>query len=98
MVCTLVDGEMKAKYVQMSDDCLVKLDRHFKTECCDCGLVHEWKLVFRNKEPYFKIKRDNRATGQRRRNSRYPYRFYEGKYLNKPAPGAGKEGVNDNRI
>lgn len=57
---------MKTVYVQMPDDCFVKLDKVFKTECCDCGLVHRWQLKFQKKVPGFRIVRDNRATAQRR--------------------------------
>lgn len=60
-------GKLKTVYTQMSDDCLVELQKFFKTECCDCALVHTWKLTVRKGVAYFRIKRDNRATGQRRR-------------------------------
>lgn len=55
-------------YVQMPAKAFVKLQRIFKTECCDCGLVHLWELKFR-KVPGFIVTRDNRATAQRRRKS-----------------------------
>lgn len=61
---------MKTIYTQMSDDCTVKLERLFKTECCDCGLVHLWELKIIKNTAVFRIKRDNRATGQRRRSRR----------------------------
>lgn len=59
--------KIKTTYVQMPDNCFVELMPEFKTECCDCGLVHYWKLKFIRKKPGFQIKRDNRATAQRRR-------------------------------
>lgn len=64
---------MKAKkYVQMSDDCLMELERAHKTVCCDCGLVHLWELQpMKNGKFFFRIRRDNRATAQLRRNNKY---------------------------
>ena len=65
---------MKAKkYIQMPDDAFLKIldGKCFKTECCDCGLVHFWTLESRKegrKNVFgYRIQRDNRATAQRRR-------------------------------
>ncbi len=58
---------MRAAYFQMPDKCFVKLEKAFKTECCDCGLVHLWVLKSKKGTFGFDIQRDNRATGQRRR-------------------------------
>lgn len=62
---------MKSRYVQRHDGegWTKKSGVVFKMECCDCGLVHQvvvlagkpWQLVG------LAAKRDNRATGQRRR-------------------------------
>ena len=60
---------MKARsYIQMPAKAFVKLEKAFKTECCDCGLVHVWVLTERKGVYGFRVERDNRATGQRRRN------------------------------
>jgi hypothetical protein len=59
---------VKAKrYVQMPVKCFMKLEKAFKTECCDCGLVHVWVLKKEKGVVGFRIARDNRATGQRRK-------------------------------
>jgi hypothetical protein len=67
---------MKAKrYVQMSDNCLMELQRAHKTVCCDCGLVHLWILQpQKGGKFFFRIKRDNRATAQMRKNNKYEMR------------------------
>jgi hypothetical protein len=57
----------RTTYTQIPDNGQLKLEPEFKTECCDCGLVHLWKLVKRKDFVGFVIKRDNRATAQRRR-------------------------------
>lgn len=61
---------MKATYVQMPAEAFIKLERMFKTECCDCGLVHLWELKKTKNVFGFRIVRDNRATAQRRRKRR----------------------------
>ena len=59
---------MKAKrYVYLPDDSFMKLEKAFKTECCDCGLVHVWAFKRKKGVLGFQIARDNRATAQRRR-------------------------------
>lgn len=58
---------MKARYVQMSERAFMPLRKAFKTECCDCQLVHAWTFTERNGEMGFEIVRDNRATAQRRK-------------------------------
>lgn len=68
---------MRAKrYVQMSDDCLMELQRAHKTVCCDCGLVHLWELQERKGSGkfFFRIRRDNRATAQMRKNHNYDFK------------------------
>lgn len=55
------------KYVQMPEKAFVELMKAFKTECCDCRLVHTWRLTRRMGTFGFIIERDNRATAQRRR-------------------------------
>ncbi len=40
---------------------------NFKLECCDCGLVHEFMFVVAGHRLRIIGKRDNRATGQKRR-------------------------------
>ena len=65
---------MKTVYVQMPDDCFLEIMHKFKTECCDCGLVHVWEFVDKGRgkkrQVGFRVKRDNRATAQRRRKRR----------------------------
>lgn len=39
----------------------------FKLACCDCGLVHQVVIVVEEGKIGIAAKRDNRATGQRRR-------------------------------
>lgn len=39
----------------------------YKASCCDCGLVHEFIFSIDEKRIKFKVRRDNRATGQKRR-------------------------------
>ena len=58
----------KNGYVQMPDECFMELRKAFKTSCCDCNLVHEWKFTKRKGVLGFMINRDNRATAQLRRN------------------------------
>lgn len=59
---------MKAKkYIQMPAKAFVPIAKAFKTECCDCGLVHEWIFHSKGRVLGFTITRDTRATAQRRR-------------------------------
>lgn len=62
------------KYVQMSDDCIFELKKWYKTLCCDCGLVHLWEFKMIKGKPFFRIRRDNRATAQMRKNHKYDKR------------------------
>ena len=39
----------------------------FRFACCDCGLVHDMVLVAGRKEIGMAVRRNNRATAQRRR-------------------------------
>jgi hypothetical protein len=39
----------------------------FKLACCDCGLVHQVVIVADGEDIGIAARRDNRATGQRRR-------------------------------
>lgn len=41
--------------------------RNFKLACCDCGLVHTFDFRTVEGQVEFRVKRDNRATGQIRR-------------------------------
>jgi len=40
---------------------------NYKIECCDCGLIHEYQFVVAGNKLRIIGKRDNRATGQKRR-------------------------------
>jgi hypothetical protein len=42
----------------------------FKFACCDCGLVHDVAIVAQGKEIGFAVRRNKRATGQKRRHMR----------------------------
>lgn len=63
---------MKAsKYIQMPEKDFVQIYKIFKTQCCDCGLVHLWEFHKPKGKPFgFIITRDNRATGQIRKNKK----------------------------
>jgi hypothetical protein len=39
----------------------------FKFACCDCGLVHDVVIVARGKDIGFAVRRNKRATAQKRR-------------------------------
>lgn len=39
----------------------------YKFGCCDCGLVHRAQFRIRNGRIEWRVWRDNRATGQKRR-------------------------------
>lgn len=73
-----------SRYIQRKDGegFEVKPGEVFKLACCDCGLVHQVAIVIEDGKVGFAAKRDNRATGQRRRNS-----------LAALKQAAGKEGV-----
>jgi len=67
---------MKAKkYIQVTDNDAIKMEGIHKISCCDCGLVHVWKLQkTKGNVSYWIVKRDNRATGQLRKNKSYEYK------------------------
>jgi len=44
----------------------------FKLACCDCGLVHRVVIVVEDGKVGMAAERDNRATGQRRRQRKNP--------------------------
>lgn len=39
----------------------------YKMACCDCGLVHKMDFRIKDGRVEFRVFRDNRATGQKRR-------------------------------
>lgn len=39
----------------------------YRLGCCDCGLVHDMDFRIVSGRVQFKVKRNNRATGQKRR-------------------------------
>lgn len=41
--------------------------KDYRFSCCDCGLVHKMQFKMDGKHILFKVKKDNRATGQIRR-------------------------------
>jgi len=58
-----------SRYIQRIDGegWEVKAGEIFKLACCDCGLVHQVVIVVNKGKVGIAAKRDNRATGQRRR-------------------------------
>lgn len=42
--------------------------KDFKFQCCDCGLVHRMRFIVSGHKIRMRVWRDNRATGQVRRN------------------------------
>jgi hypothetical protein len=60
------------KYIQREDGegFVVPLDETYRLACCDCGLVHDvvWSYDKKTKELGMAVKRNNRATAQRRKN------------------------------
>jgi len=43
----------------------------YKISCCDCGLVHQINFKIDNDRVLMDVKRDNRATGQKRRRKQF---------------------------
>lgn len=58
---------MRGRWHQEPDPGWVTLHRVFKIACCDCGLVHTWRLGKKRGVYGFRVKRDARATAQMRR-------------------------------
>jgi hypothetical protein len=59
------------KYIQRYDDegFAVPSNKVYRIACCDCGLVHDFVFVSEDgKDIGIAARRNNRATGQRRRN------------------------------
>lgn len=65
---------MSRPFVQRQDNegWAVKSHEPFKIACCDCGLVHVFVLISGKpgREIGIAARRDNRATGQRRRQNK----------------------------
>ena len=59
------------KYVQRYDEegFVVPLDELYRLACCDCGLVNDvvWSYDKKTKELGMAVRRNNRATAQRRK-------------------------------
>lgn len=65
------------KYPVMKDGEGIELNPNeiFKFACCDCGLVHDVVIATRGKSPIgFALRRNKRATGQKRRWLKEPAR------------------------
>jgi len=58
---------MTSEYGYTEDGWEYPVQKGFKLACCDCGLVHTMDFRVVDGEVEFKVKRDNRATGQIRR-------------------------------
>jgi hypothetical protein len=46
----------------------------YRLGCCDCGLVHDLKFKEEGGAVYFKARRNNHATGQKRRHKKFDKR------------------------
>lgn len=44
-----------------------KVGRHFRQQCCDCGLCHDWKFILKNGQLWVEIRVNSRATAAARR-------------------------------
>lgn len=55
-----VDGQGWSRWV-------IPNPKTYKLSCCDCGLVHEFQFRSRSKQIEYRVRRDNRSTGQMRR-------------------------------
>ena len=53
--------------LQDGEGMAVKLGEIIKLACCDCGLVHDVAFAYEDGEIGFALRRNKRATGQRRR-------------------------------
>jgi hypothetical protein len=63
---------MKTKWKQMPEDCIFELKKIFKTQCCDCGLVHIWEFKEIRKYIFgFRVWRDDAATKRIRKSRKY---------------------------
>lgn len=66
------------KYVQRKDNegFEVPSGALYKIACCDCGLVHDFIFVSEDGKPIgIAARRNNRATGQRRKTRQYLNKF-----------------------
>jgi len=65
---------MKTKYIKLKNGDSFEIDisgGEINFSCCDCGLVHRFTIGINKSGIHFVIKRDNRATGQRRRHNKF---------------------------
>ena len=62
---------MAKYYLPEENEWVTPVKRNYKLACCDCGLVHrvDFRLTMVGKKVVlqFRVRRDNRATGQMRR-------------------------------
>jgi len=60
------------KYIKREDGegFEIPLGEIYKLACCDCGLVHDVIFVYKDGKLAMAAKRNNRATGQKRRRKR----------------------------
>ena len=49
------------------DEWVQPVEEGYKMQCCDCGLVHQIDFRIVDGRVQFRVRRDNRATGQVRR-------------------------------
>ena len=50
-----------------SNEWVQPVRKGYKMACCDCGLVHDIDFRIRKKRIQFRVRRNNRSTGQFRR-------------------------------
>jgi len=49
------------------DEWVQPVEEGYKMQCCDCGLVHQLDFRIKDGRVQFRVRRDNRSTGQVRR-------------------------------
>lgn len=54
-------------------DWIQPIKKGYKMCCCDCGLVHNMNFRIFEGRIQFQVNRNNRATGQKRRNKTLKY-------------------------
>lgn len=71
VIITIRSQEKQVKYQQQKDgDWIRPVRKEYRLVCCDCGVVHRLNFRVRKRHIEFQAFRDDRATGQIRRNKR----------------------------
>jgi hypothetical protein len=62
-----------AKYERPKENEWIRpVKTNYKMACCDCGLVHNMDFKIKENRVWFRVRRNNRATGQVRRYLKIP--------------------------